>query len=533
MRRNTRKILLTVLLVVAMTLPSVVFYRYVGAYALRDSEERIAEIGRRMTTFAEQVIEEGLADMGALVAQDLAACGASARDRMVSVLDRNRNVSQIIVADLRGREMCSSFLRRRTTTQFTRANREPSSPELGTMQGLEEDKTYVGLRQWIDDETTLTFVYAPSAFYLDILPDAWRSASDVMLRLDDRMRFSIAEPRSHSAIAGAAGSFGGTIDSARFPLAIEIRVDQDVVTKGFARLQRLGTAAMAILSLVIGSFGAFLIFRPPSIDEDLRQAVDEKQFIPFYQPVIDLESGRLAGCEVLARRRMRDGTIISPLQFIDHLEHNGMILDVTRMLMRRVRADLNDLCRERPGIYISFNLCSLHFLDDRIVRDVKAIFGGSDIGYSRLVFEITERLPLDDLETARKVVAALQRLGCKIALDDAGTGHAGLAILQQIPFDVIKIDKFFVDTITAGANETPIIDTIISLGRTLKKVIVAEGVENMAQLAHLRARGLRLAQGYLFSPPLPPRAFVRLGRQLGRSADQADEMAEESRLGAA
>ncbi|MCC0057561.1 MAG: EAL domain-containing protein, partial [Rhodobiaceae bacterium] len=463
MRRKTRKILLAILLAVAMTIPSVVFYRYVGAYAIQNSHERIGQIGQRMSAYAEQVVDGALTDMAALVSQGVGACGERARDRMVSVLDRNRQVSQIIVADVRGREKCSAFLRRRTSTQFTRANQEPSALEFGRMNGVDQDHTYIGLRQWIDDETTLIFVYAPSVFYLDVLPESWRSASDVMLRLDEKMRFSIGEPSSDFSLAGTERYFSRTVSSGRFPFAIEIRLGNEAGTRDFARLQRLGTAAIGILSFVIGSFGAFVIFRPPSIDEDLRQAIEEKQFIPFYQPVIDLECGGLAGCEVLARRRMRDGTIISPLHFIDHLEHNGMIVQVTRMLMRHVRADLNDLCRDRSRLYISFNLCSLHFRDDQIVRDVKAIFGDSDIRYSRLAFEITERLPLDDLDMARKVVSDLQALGCRVALDDAGTGHAGLAILQQIPFNIIKIDKFFIDTIATGDEETPIIDTIISL----------------------------------------------------------------------
>ena len=127
MRRKTRKILLAVLLAVAMTIPSVVFYRYVGSYAIQNSNERIGQIGRRMTAYAEQVVDSGLSDMASLVSQGVGECGETARERMVSVLDRNRNVSQIIVADIRGREMCSAFLRRRTSTQFTRADQEASA----------------------------------------------------------------------------------------------------------------------------------------------------------------------------------------------------------------------------------------------------------------------------------------------------------------------------------------------------------------------------------------------------------------------
>lgn len=520
MQRKIQKAILLSLLVAAITLPPVIFHRYVGAYAQRDTDERLGEIGRRMTTYVEQILDAGIDDMAALVSYQVGECGPSAREHMISVLDRNRMVQQVIVADATGKEMCGAFLRRRTAGRFVSFDPSGHSLELGRMAGLDDGQTYFGIRQWLDNKISLTLVYSPSAFYLDILPDAWRTASEIMLYLDNQSQFVISDTLSESAVSQGGAFVTRRVGSERFPVSIGIRLRSDVVAQDFLQLQKLGTAAMAVLSFVIGIFGVFLIFRPPSIDEDLRQAIRDRQFIPFYQPVIDLERGRLAGCEVLVRRRLPDGTIVSPVHFIDHLEHNGMILEVTRRLMMRVCDDLGGICRDRPDLYVTFNLCSLHFRDERIVDDVQAIFADSSIRYDRLVFEITERLPLDDLDMANRVIAKLQALGCRIALDDAGTGHAGLAILQQIPFDIIKIDKFFIDTITAAA-ETPIIDTIMTLGRSLDKIIVAEGVESMVQLNHLRARGLRFAQGHLFAPPLPPKAFIRLARQFGAAGPGA------------
>ena len=141
---------------------------------------------------------------------------------------------------------------------------------------------------------------------------------------------------------------------------------------------------------------------------------------------------------------------------------------------------------------------------------MREVFAGSPIRLSQLVFEVTERQPLEDLDMARRVIAALQELGCKVAIDDVGTGHGGLSYMLKLGVNYIKIDKLFVDAIGTERYSTTIIETLISLARSMRMEIFAEGVETFEQVKYLRDRGIFLAQGYAFAPPLPGPLFRQL-----------------------
>ena len=138
-----------------------------------------------------------------------------------------------------------------------------------------------------------------------------------------------------------------------------------------------------------------------------------------------------------------------------------------------------------------------------IVEEVREVFAASPIRLSQILLEVTERHPLDDLDMARRVIASLQELGCKVAIDDVGTGHGGLSYMLKLGVDYIKIDKMFVDAIGTERYSTTIIETLIELAHNMRMEIFAEGVETFEQVKYLRERGIFLAQGYAFAPPLP------------------------------
>jgi EAL domain-containing protein (putative c-di-GMP-specific phosphodiesterase class I) len=205
----------------------------------------------------------------------------------------------------------------------------------------------------------------------------------------------------------------------------------------------------------------------------------------------------------------------------------GLAIPMTLGLMQQVRSDLSDLAREMPTMKISINLFEGHFRDGTIVEDVRAIFGQSPINFRQLVFEITERRPVEDMVQAQAVIGALHALGCRLAIDDAGTGHSNLAYIHQLGGDVIKIDRMFVDMVTAETQQVPVLDGLIGMARDLGTEIVAEGVETEVQARYLRARGVVLAQGYLFAPALRASAFKQLARALN-AAPPALELAAAS-----
>jgi len=159
---------------------------------------------------------------------------------------------------------------------------------------------------------------------------------------------------------------------------------------------------------------------------------------------------------------------------------------------------------------LAFNVAPRHFDDALILNDVGSIFHGSAIRLSQIVLELTERHEVVDLASMRRTIAALQRVGCKVAIDDVGTGHSGLSYILKLGVDIIKIDRIFVDAIGSDGQSKPIIDTLIDLAKNMRMEIVAEGVETFDQVTYLRERGIVAAQGFVFAPPLAAATFLQL-----------------------
>jgi sensor c-di-GMP phosphodiesterase-like protein len=270
----------------------------------------------------------------------------------------------------------------------------------------------------------------------------------------------------------------------------------------------LGTGLGTALILTLLAFGPWRVRDNPIAE--FERAIRNDEFVPYYQPIVDLTTARIVSAEVLIRWRKPDGTLVPPVQFIPLAENSGLIVALTRALMRRVCAEAGAAIGARPDFRVGFNLSAHHFLDETIVDDVRTIFGASPIALNQILLEVTERQPLDNLTMARRVIAALQGLGASVGLDDVGTGHSGLSYMLKLGVDFIKIDKIFVDAIGTERYSTTIIETLVTLARDMHMEIIAEGVETFEQVQHLRERGIRKAQGYVFAPPLPGTSFIQL-----------------------
>jgi sensor c-di-GMP phosphodiesterase-like protein len=267
-----------------------------------------------------------------------------------------------------------------------------------------------------------------------------------------------------------------------------------------------GLGALLIVSLV-------MIGRSGGGDNplaELERAIRNGELIPYYQPILDLNTGRVVSAEVLVRWRKPNGTLVPPVQFIPLAESSGLIIELTRALMRRVCAEAGVAIGARPDFRIGFNLSARHFADEKVVEDVRSIFASSPIALDQVLLEVTERQALDNLAMARKVIAALQGLGVHVGIDDLGTGHSGLSYMLKLGVDFIKIDKMFVDALETERYSSTIIETLVNLARDMKMDIIAEGVETFEQVQHLKERGIRKAQGFVFAPPLPGQSFFQL-----------------------
>jgi len=266
--------------------------------------------------------------------------------------------------------------------------------------------------------------------------------------------------------------------------------------------------------LIMMATAGFVVFLPPRSPRnpiaEIKKSLEAGEFIPYYQPIVDISTGKLRGAEVLVRWRKADGTLVLPGAFIPLMESSDLIHDLTRNLMRKVCVEAGPAIGRRPDLKISFNFAGKLFGQPTIVKDVRNIFSNSPIKFAQVVLEVTERDPIENFTETRQIIAALQGLGVRIAIDDVGTGHSGLSYMLKLGVDIIKIDKMFVDAIGTDRNSTTIVETLVDLARNMRMDVVAEGVENFEQVMHLRALGVRSAQGYVFAPPLPGSAFLKL-----------------------
>ena len=298
------------------------------------------------------------------------------------------------------------------------------------------------------------------------------------------------------------------------PIRVVAAVPFAIVRAGYGDLDASFTVISCLMCAAFLIMALQYVRRSDLPAFDLERAIAAGELKPYYQPVINLRTGALAGCEVLCRWEKKSGEVVSPGTFIEYAEVTGLAIPMTVSLMQQVKADLGELCRELPDLKISINLFEGHFRDGSVVEDVQSIFGDSPISFRQLVFEITERQPLDKHAQANSVIAGLHALGARLAMDDAGTGHSNLAYMQTLGVDVIKIDRVFVDMIKPGVQQVPVLDGLIAMARDLGTEIVAEGVETEEQAIYLRGRGVVLAQGYLFAPALRVTPFRDLARAL-------------------
>jgi sensor c-di-GMP phosphodiesterase-like protein len=305
--------------------------------------------------------------------------------------------------------------------------------------------------------------------------------------------------------------FSITARSSKLGIVAEIVVPREMIPAEHSGLKIIGLFVTGVIILILGVFAVLMPRRTTGNPiADIERALAAGEFVPYYQPIVDIRSGQLRGAEVLVRWRKPDGTLVLPGSFIPLAESSGLILEMTRDLMRKVCVEAGSAIGCRPALKISFNFAGQLFKNESIVKDVRSIFSGSLIKLSQVVLELTERDPIENFTETRQIIAALQGLGVRIAIDDVGTGHSGLSYMLKLGVDIIKIDKMFVDAIGTDRNSTTIVETLVDLAHNMRMDVVAEGVENFEQVMHLRDLGIRSAQGYVFAPPLPGSAFLQL-----------------------
>jgi len=476
------------------------------AYVRAQTHGQLEQVAEREVARLEAPVQEALDAVSSLALAAAGGCATSFTSGAQREVEQGLYLRQIMVERLDGSQSCGAFGR---GLGFNATARPVT---------LDDGKTSVTVGRFEQ--------LAAPALRISREIDAWNRISAIVPALppssnglsdDATVRVVLADADaslgSDGVTAGDAGELvTATASSSLLPVQVDAAMPFATARAAYNDLDATFTLIAALLSGACLVLGLQLALRANLLAFELRRAIRAGEIKPYYQPVVDLETGRLTGCEVLCRWEKKNGQVLTPGSFIELAEATGLAIPMTESMMRQIGEDLETLCREMPGLKVSINLFEGHFRDEKIIENVQQIFRKT-IPYTQLVFEITERRPLEKLGDARKVIAGLHALGCRLAIDDAGTGHSSLAYLQTLGADVVKIDRVFVEMIGEGQSSVPVLDGLINMAKDLGLDTVAEGVEEKVQADYLLSRGVVNAQGFLFAPALKASVFKDMARR--------------------
>lgn len=244
------------------------------------------------------------------------------------------------------------------------------------------------------------------------------------------------------------------------------------------------------------------------LESDLRHAMEQNEFILYYQPQFSGDGKRLTGAEALLRWRHPTRGLVPPGDFIPVIEELGLVVDVGDWVLREASRQLKAWHKAKVRVpKVSVNISARQFSDGQLGTRIATILEECGLPPACLELELTESILMREVNEALQILASLKNLGLSIAVDDFGTGYSSLNYLKQFPIDVLKIDRTFVDGLPEGEQDAQIARAIIAMAHSLNLAVIAEGVETHEQLEFLREHGCDEVQGYLFGRPMPAHQF--------------------------
>jgi len=237
------------------------------------------------------------------------------------------------------------------------------------------------------------------------------------------------------------------------------------------------------------------------LESVIRHAVQSDSFSLVYQPQYTAEDKKLRGFETLIRLSDAKGKQVSPGDFIPVAEKSNLIIEVDRWVMRNSMNEFKAILAKTPDVLLSINISASHLIDPCFIDDLDGIIAETQFPPENLELELTESVFVESIDRAKDVMNKIKKRGIHIALDDFGTGYSSLGYLNELPIDLLKIDKIFVDSIKGDAQKESFVAAIISLSKIMKFAVISEGVEEESQLETLRKLGCDYIQGFIWGRP--------------------------------
>lgn len=355
----------------------------------------------------------------------------------------------------------------------------------------------------------MTAIIRTDGLLFDMLPAGIRDDASLALALDDGALIAQYRPTHISDMAtGDAKMMNFLAASDRFPIAASLSIPTTV----FHSWHNSGTPLLPFVTALMSAAFALLIargfVRAPSERELLQAALRSGEIKPFFQPIINLSTTRVVGCEILARWIKSDGSHVSPNIFIPLAELTDQSDDITRALMRETGHQLASAIAGRSAFKININITAKQLAAPHFTEEFLAHAKDCGLPKQQMVVELIERDSMDGIESTKAALSKLQSHGIRVAIDDVGTGQNGLALLQSLGADIVKIDKLFVDFIDEDDSSRTISEMLVRIAKSSDMSLVAEGIEREAQAITLQAMGIQEAQGFYFARPMPAKDFL-------------------------
>jgi diguanylate cyclase (GGDEF)-like protein len=245
-----------------------------------------------------------------------------------------------------------------------------------------------------------------------------------------------------------------------------------------------------------------------ALETSMRRAIENQEFVTYYQPVVNLVTGEVVGSEALVRWQHPELGLLLPARFIPLAEDTGLILDIGDWVMRTACARTRAWQDQGLGrLRIAVNISARHFQQQDFLNRLVEILVETRLDPMCLELELTETSIMENTEAAARLLAQARRLGVKVAIDDFGTGYSSLSYLKHLPIDTVKLDRSFVMGATTDPDDAALVMAIVTLAHNLRLKVIAEGVETKEQVAFLRLLRCDEAQGFRFGKPMPPEVF--------------------------